>query len=75
MHQDDLLARLMPRYLELSATGSLGLDAASRMAELGIVLDQAPRPAADPILSTPGLTVEARFGSPRRSSRATRYPR
>ncbi|MBO4271565.1 hypothetical protein [Microbispora triticiradicis] len=61
VYQDDLLARLMPRYLELSATGSLGLDATSRMTELGVVLDQAPRPAADPIMSTPGLAVEARF--------------
>ncbi|WP_182880894.1 hypothetical protein [Microbispora sp. H10949] len=74
VHQDDLLARLMPRYLELSATGSLGLDATSRMAELGVVLDQAPRPAADPILSTPGLTVEARFARCRLADVLARTP-
>ncbi|WP_405085368.1 hypothetical protein [Microbispora sp. NBC_01389] len=61
VHKDDLLARLMPRYLELSATESLGLDATSRMAELGVVLDQPPGPAADPIMFTPGPAVEARF--------------
>ncbi|MGI5489544.1 M48 family metallopeptidase [Microtetraspora malaysiensis] len=62
VNEDDLLGRLMPRYLELHATQTLRAEfTIDRIAELGVTLEHPPQPAEDPILSALDSTVEARF--------------
>ncbi|WP_182876754.1 hypothetical protein [Microbispora sp. H10670] len=61
---DELGVRRPSRVCFAPVAESGGTRLGPRRTELWIGLDQAPRPAADPILSTPGLTVEWRSSWP-----------
>ncbi|MEU6414428.1 hypothetical protein [Microbispora sp. NPDC046933] len=62
VYEDDLPARLKPRYLELYAADPAGYGfMIDRIAELGVAPEDPPPPAEDPILGALHPAVEDRF--------------
>ncbi len=62
VYEDDLLARLTPRYRELYAADPAGHGfMIDRIAALGVTPGGPPRPAADPIVRSLHPAVEDRF--------------
>ncbi|XVQ89653.1 hypothetical protein ACQP2K_20235 [Microbispora siamensis] len=62
VYEDDLPARLMPRYLELYAADPFGYGfTIDRIAELGLTPAEPPRPAENPIVRALDPAVEDRF--------------